>query len=138
MSSVVNILSGPEGVISDDCAKMQRRSPGFVLSFDESCTHRRGAKECVVVFTGCHLKRIVDIEIVERPRGYSADHYDGSSHGMEVDGLRSLTPRWIDNAFVIGCGGDSDNKAIKAIRDANCDIQRFFDPNHISKCSDRK
>jgi hypothetical protein len=113
-------------------------TPGSILSFDGSWSHRRGANDWIVVFIDCRSQRIVDFEIVQRPKAWCSGNYQGSSNGMEVEGLRRLITRGKANPAVVGCVHDSDSKATKAIRDAGWDIEQYYDPNHISKCFDRK
>jgi hypothetical protein len=122
-----------------ECSKWRNEmTPGSILSFDGSWSHRRGAKECVVVLIDTRIKKIVDFEILQKSKGKMPGNYTGSSNGMEVEALRRLILRWRTNPLVVGCVHDSDSKASKAIRDARWQIDQFYDPNHISKSFDRK
>lgn len=122
-----------------ECAKWRAEmKAGAVLAFDGSWSHRRNAKECVVVFIDCALKKIVDFEIVQKVKHQQIGNYEGSSNGMEVEALRRLIARWYDNPNVAGCVHDNDSKASKAIREVNWQIAQYYDPNHIAKCFDRR
>jgi hypothetical protein len=106
---------------------------GSVVAFDGSWSHRRGAKECVVVLVDSRTRRIVDFEIVTKANGFVPGNYDGSSNGMEIAGLKVIIERWKKDTRVIGCVHDNDSKATKAIRDAGWNIEQYYDPNHVSK-----
>jgi hypothetical protein len=118
------------------CREMM--GPESILAFDGSWSHRRGAKECVVVVVEVHLRKIVDFEIVRKTKGNVPGDYEGSPNGMEVEALHRLIARWNGNPLVVGYVHDSDSKASKAIRDAGWRIDEYYDPNHISKSFDRK
>jgi hypothetical protein len=133
------LITSIERKCHNDCSKWQEQMiAGSILAFDGSWSHRRGAKECVVVFIHVRIKKIVDFEIVRKAKGLVPGNYDGSSNGMEVEALRRLIARWKKNRFVVGYVHDSDSKASKAIRGAKWGIDEYYDPNHISKSFDRQ
>jgi hypothetical protein len=109
-----------------------------VVAFDGSWSHRRGAKECVVVLIDCRTKRIVDFEIVLKTKAGVMGNWDGSSNGMELQGLKELIKRWKDDPNVKGVVHDNDSKATKAIRDSGWKVDQYYDPNHVCKAFKRK
>lgn len=122
-----------------ECAKWRAEmSSGTIISFDGSWSHRRNAKECVVVVIDCLSKKVVDYEILFRAKRGLAGNYQGSANGMEVAALRILLGRWANDPKVIGYVHDNDGASAKAIRDAEWNIPEYLDPNHMAKQFDRK
>jgi hypothetical protein len=109
-----------------------------IISFDGSWSHRRNAKECVVVVIDTTTKRIIDYETVEKQKKHSCGTWEGSSNGMEVAALRLIIERLRFDQRIVGYVHDSDSKASAAIRAAGWGIEELLDPNHISKSFDRK
>jgi hypothetical protein len=111
-------------------------SANSIISFDGSWSHRRRAKECVVLIIDCSLKKVVDFRILQKSKFGRPGNYSGSSNGMEVAALRKLIVRWNGNPNIAGFVHDSDSRASKAIRDAGWHIAEWFDPNHVAKSFD--
>jgi hypothetical protein len=109
-----------------------------IIGFDGSWSHRRGAKECVVVFVDCRRTEIVDFEIIQKPKFGLGSNYEGPSNGMETAALQKLITRSKDNSTGVGCVRDCDAKASKAIRDAGWNVTESSDLNQIVKELDRK
>jgi hypothetical protein len=116
----------------------QEMFPDSIIGFNGSWSHRRGAKECVVVFVDCRTNKIVDFEIVQKPKFRLSSNYEGSSNGMEIAALQKLITRWKDNSTGVGCVHDCDAKASKAIRDAGWNVTESSDLNHIVKALGQK
>jgi hypothetical protein len=111
---------------------------GAVVAFDGAWSHRRCAKECVVILIDCGQKRIVDFQIVTKSKCGVAGNFRGSSNGMELAGLRKIIERWKDNTKVRGCVHDNDSKATQAIKEAGWEIEQMYDPNHVVKQFERR
>jgi hypothetical protein len=131
------------GPIRDYClAQCQywrsQMADGAVVAFDGSWSHRRCAKECIVILIDCGQKRIVDFEIVIKSKGGVAGNDRGSSNGMELEGLRNIIGRWKGDPKVKGCVHDNDSKATEAIREADWQIEQMYDPNHVVKQFERR
>jgi hypothetical protein len=128
----------------DDLARssceLVRRSllEGTVISFDGSWSHRRRAKECVVVVVVVGTDKIIDYELIRRPKSGNPGNYDGSANGMECEALARIVQRLKSDARIVGYVHDNDSTAAKVITDAGWAIQEWLDPNHISKCYDRR
>ena len=108
------------------------------ISFDGSWSHRRGARECLLVIIDQTTKKIVDFSILLKHRPDTSFDYSGASNGMEVEGLRRLIPQWKDDPKVTAYVHDKDAKTRKALMDSGWKIREFIDPNHVSKSFDRK
>jgi hypothetical protein len=111
---------------------------GTVISLDGSWSHRRDAKECIVVAIVVGTNKILDFEIIRRAKNGDPGNYDGSSNGMEVEALTHIIARLKSDTRIVGYVHDNDSKASKAIRDAGWNIREYFDPNHISISYERK
>jgi hypothetical protein len=112
--------------------------PGTIIAFDGSWSHRRHAKECIIVVIQVGTNKIIDYEVVRQPKRGVRGNWEGSSQGMEVQGLKAIISRLKNNPNIAGYVHDNDSAASKAIRDAQWNITEYFDPNHVSKCYDRR
>jgi hypothetical protein len=122
-----------------NCQRFREKMlPGSIVAFDGSWSHRRGAKECIVVFVDCRTKKIVDFKIMQKLKSGLAQNFHGFENGMELAALRELIRRWKDDPIVIGCVHDCDAKASKAIRDAGWNVTEYYDLNRIVKAFDRR
>jgi hypothetical protein len=108
------------------------------ISFDGSWSHKRNAAECIVVAIDISRNLIIDYEVVRKSKNGITGNYVGSSNGMEVAALKGIIERLQSDTRIVGYVHDSDSKATAAIRRAGWNIEEFFDPNHISKCYDRR
>jgi hypothetical protein len=131
------------GPIRDHCLKQcqhwrEQMAYESVVAFDGAWSHRRCAKECIVILIDCGQKRIVDFEIVLKSKPGVVGGYDGSSNGMELFGVQKIIQRWKGDPKVRGCVHDNDSKATKAIADADWHIEQMYDPNHIVKQFERR
>jgi hypothetical protein len=61
-----------------------------VISFDGSWSHRRHAKEHIVIVIDCGQKKIVDFEIKLKAKGKVTGNYHGSPNGMEMAALKDI------------------------------------------------
>jgi hypothetical protein len=108
------------------------------ISFDGSWSHKRNAKECIVVAIDISRNLIIDYEVVRKAKNGVPGNYIGASNGMEVAALKGIIARLQSDPRIIGYVHDSDSKATAEIQRSGWNIEEFFDPNHISKCYDRR
>jgi hypothetical protein len=108
-----------------------------VISFDGSWSHRRHAKEHIVIVIDCMQKKIVDFEIKLKAKGKVPGNYRGSPNGMEMAALNDIIRRWTRHEWyrrLAGCVHDNDSKATNAVEAAHWpNVKQYYDLNHVSK-----
>jgi hypothetical protein len=104
-----------------------------IVAFDGAWSHRRHAKECIVILIDCNHKRIIDFEIVTKDKCGIEGNWKGSCNGMELHGVKQLIERWKDNGKVKGVVHDNDSKATLAIAESGWKVEQWYDPNHVVK-----
>jgi hypothetical protein len=106
-----------------DCEHWRNQmSNQSVISFDGSWSHRRHAKEHIVVVIDCRQKKIVDFDIRVMAKGKVPGNYRGSPNGMEMAALTEIIRRWSRHQWYLrlaGCVHDNDGKATTAVERAN-------------------
>jgi hypothetical protein len=118
----------------DECKYWaDRMSRNTVIAFDGAWSHRRRAKECIVTIIDCKQKKIVDYEILTKSKCGGPGNWGGSPYGMEVEALKRLIPRWMNDDRVSGVVHDNDARATKAMSDLGWKPTEMFDPNHVCK-----
>jgi hypothetical protein len=104
-----------------------------IVAFDGAWSHRRNAKECIVILIDCNHKRIIDFEIVTKSKCGNQGNWDGSSNGMELRGVELLIERWKTKGKIKGVVHDNDSKATLAIERSGWEVDQWYDPNHVVK-----
>ena len=99
--------------------------------------HRRNADHCLVDFVDISSGKIVDFEIISK-KGQGNDRFEGPSNVMEVEALKVLIPRWINDKRVVAFVHDKDSKSRKLIREMGWQIDELIDCNHAIKSFRRK
>jgi hypothetical protein len=85
-----------------------------------------------------HIAKFASLEITIMKRSTDSEGSQDSGNGMEVEGLKTMIPRWKRNSHVRAYRHDNHAKAQKAIFDASWIITEFIDPNDLMKSDDRK
>lgn len=107
-----------------------------IIAFDGSWSHRRNADFCLVDFIDVATGRVVDFEIISKK--YGENKFTGPSNAMEVEGIRRMIPRWINDKRIIAYVHDKDSKSRKLINQLGWNVTEIIDSNHAVKSLRRK
>lgn len=107
--------------------------PGSIIEMDGSWGHRRNSLQCILEFIDSRSKKIVDFEVTLKKNHSIEGDYAGSSNGMEIECLRKLIPRWIDDPNVSFFTHDNDSKTRSLLIEQGWSIQEIIDTNHSMK-----
>ena len=108
-----------------------------ILSFDGAWAHKRNAKQCCVSLYAQNIKKIVDLEIVEKEKAGVDANFTGPSNQMEVFGLMQLIDRWRDDRRISSYCHDNDGKA-RQLLEKYVDWDELIDSGHSRKSFDNK